>query len=215
MITCSYKTIEKIGLLSCSISGDRGKDANYSGKCYPALAPKKGFWKIWHNNIGKIPEKENNEYYIKEFYNQVLEPLDPEKVVSDLGAYALLCYEDSEEFCHRHIVAAWLDILLGYKVEEIKHGEKGIEFVSRPPYIKETLEKVMREKDMHGFHSLRARYLFEKGDKADAKASKLEEKNEVSDDACALRQYAAYMRSEADRVEDEYNQNKAKIKQKK
>ena len=37
-----------------SISGNRGKDANYQGKCYPELAPKLSFWKVWHDNIGKI-----------------------------------------------------------------------------------------------------------------------------------------------------------------
>lgn len=37
-----------------SISGNRGKDANYNGKYYKELAPKKDFWIVWHNNIGKI-----------------------------------------------------------------------------------------------------------------------------------------------------------------
>jgi len=31
----------------------------------------------------------------------------------------LLCYEKPNEFCHRHIVAAWFEILLGIHVPEI------------------------------------------------------------------------------------------------
>ena len=45
-----------------SISGDRGRQKEFVGYCYPALAPKKDFWKIWHENIGKIPEEENTKY---------------------------------------------------------------------------------------------------------------------------------------------------------
>ena len=81
-----------------SISGNRGKDANYQGKCYPELAPKLSFWKVWHNNIGKISEEENNRYYVQEYWNQVLSKLDPEKVFRDLDYSVLLCYEPNTEF---------------------------------------------------------------------------------------------------------------------
>lgn len=39
-----------------SISGDRGKSVGFEGKTMSQLAPKLSFWKVWHNNIGKIPE---------------------------------------------------------------------------------------------------------------------------------------------------------------
>ena len=123
-----------------SISGNRGKDANYQGKCYPELAPKLSFWKVWHNNIGKISEEENNRYYVQEYWNQVLSKLDPEKVFRDLDYSVLLCYEPNTEFCHRHIVAAWFEILLGVKVPELKAKDYQIEETDRPEYIKEYLE---------------------------------------------------------------------------
>lgn len=53
----------KIGNL-ISISGDRGKSVGFTGKAIPQLAPKRKFWEVWHNNIGKIPEEQNNRYYI-------------------------------------------------------------------------------------------------------------------------------------------------------
>ena len=29
-------------------------------ECYPKLAPKYSFWEIWHYNIGKRSDEENN-----------------------------------------------------------------------------------------------------------------------------------------------------------
>ena len=141
--TSSYKNIDIINNNVCSISGDRGKSVDYKGKCYPKLAPKLSFWKEWHSNIGVIDEKENNYFYIKEYYEQVLSNLDPELVYNDLDGNILLCYEDNMEFCHRHIVAAWLEIMLGIDVFEVKEND----IVTRPQYIKEYLKKVMDIKE--------------------------------------------------------------------
>lgn len=54
--TSSHNDWQSYKYRTYSISGNRGKDANYQGKCYPELAPKLSFWKVWHNNIGKIYE---------------------------------------------------------------------------------------------------------------------------------------------------------------
>lgn len=148
-----------IKLNRVSISGDRGKKEEFQGKCYPALAPKKDFWKTWHENIGKIDEIENNKYYIEEYYKQVLAKLDPVTVFDELKHKILLCYEDSNTFCHRHIVAAWLELCLGIEVPEIN---KDVKMVSRPSYIKTYLEKVMKDNIKMGeFNSIYAKYLFD------------------------------------------------------
>ena len=130
-----------------SISGNRGKDANYQGKCYPELAPKLSFWKIWHDNIGKIDEIENNTFYIKEYYNQVLSKLSPQEIYEQLDEKVLLCYENNNEFCHRHIVAKWLEITLGIYVPEIKLINNEIKEVSRPKYIGNILECLIDKKE--------------------------------------------------------------------
>ena len=114
-------------------------DAGYKGECYPQLAPKKDFWKKWHANIEIISEEENNKYYVQEYWNQVLSKLDPEKVFRDLNNSVLLCYEDNMLFCHRHIVAAWLELTLGVKVPEAKATDYKIEVIERPEYIKKYL----------------------------------------------------------------------------
>ena len=128
-------------LKTYAISGNRGKDAkNYHGLCYPALAPKKDFWKVWHDNIDVISQEKNNRYYIREYWNQVLIYLDPKEVFKELDGSVLLCYEPNTEFCHRHIVSAWFELLLGVSVPEIKVTRRGkIYRLSRPEYIKEYL----------------------------------------------------------------------------
>ena len=201
--TSSYRDFKSDKYGVYSISGDRGVDAGYEGKCYPALAPKISFWKEWKNNIGKVSFEENTKFYIKEYWNQVLSKLDPEKVFRELDDSILLCYESNMEFCHRHIVAAWFELLLEVSVREIKADGYKIDEISKPEYIKEYLEKIIRNSvNMRNFNSLRAWYLFEKAEKLEAKACELEEKTgECYDD---YRQAACFLRCDADMAEDEY-----------
>ncbi len=128
-----------------SISFDRGKDADFHGRCYSKLAPIRTFWRIWKQNRGIIPERENNQYYVKCYFDQVLSHLDPQTVLQELGDDPiLLCYEKGQEFCHRHIVAEWLEMTLHVEVKEIAIDEAGnITFLERPKYIRELLEQVM------------------------------------------------------------------------
>lgn len=192
-----------------SISGDRGKCANYQGEYYPKLAPKMSFWKKWYDNIGKVSEEENTQYYIQEYYIQVLSKLDPEEIFNDLNYSVLLCYEQNTQFCHRHIVAAWFELLLGIEIPEIQVKDNIIEEVDRPDYIKNILEDVIRQnKNMRGFNSLRALYLFEKGEQLESYANDWEEKTGKCYDN--LRQAACYFRSDADEEEANYN-NQTKL----
>lgn len=157
--TSSYQSIISNNNRTCSISGDRGKQVNYQGACFPKLAPKRNFWKVWHDNIGIISEEENNRYYVEQYYQQVLSKLDPEDIYRKLDNSILLCYEANTEFCHRHIVAEWLQLLLNIEVPEVMEV-KGIncfylERVVRPDYIRRYLEDVMRkDKNMRNIQSL-------------------------------------------------------------
>lgn len=92
-----------------------------------------------------------------------MQKLNPEEVYQKLDNSILLCYESNDKFCHRHIVAAWFEILLDVNVPEKKANGDKIEGVERPTYIKQYSEDVMRcSRNMKGFNSLRALYLFEK-----------------------------------------------------
>lgn len=209
--TSSYNNFKTDIFKTVSISGDRGKSVDYKGEYYSKLAPKLSFWKKWHENIDVVPELENNKYYMEEYYKEVLSKLNPEKVYEDLDNSILLCYEDSSEFCHRHIVAAWLELLLDIEVKEQVIEEGKIIDVKRPEYIKDILEDIIKkEKNMRGFSSLRALYLFEKSEYMELKADEIEEKTGKS--AESYRQEACYLRCDADEAEAEYNKKSKIIK---
>ena len=91
----------------------------YKGKQYKNLARKYDFFMKWKEN-------HDNDYYIKCYKEQVLNKLNVEDVIFDLVGIlnvnedidiALLCYEKPGDFCHRHLVADWLNEN-GYKCEE-------------------------------------------------------------------------------------------------
>ena len=92
----------------------------YNGLQYKKLAPRYEFFMKWKKD-------HDNDYYIKCFNEQVLSSLDPKIVVKELmdkaGSenIALVCYEKPRDFCHRHLVAEWLNNN-GYTVEEFKTG---------------------------------------------------------------------------------------------
>ena len=95
----------------------------YKGLQYKKLAPKYDFFVKWKEN-------HDNDYYIKHFQNEVLDTLDviktlhelhlllPDEIKLDIQSsiwnnsdyhIALVCYERPDDFCHRHLVAAWLN----------------------------------------------------------------------------------------------------------
>ncbi|MEE3343392.1 MAG: hypothetical protein VZS44_04825 [Bacilli bacterium] len=143
--TSSYNDCKNNSWHTLSISKDMGKDANYLGDYYLKLAPKESFFRVWRNNTGKISEKDNNEYYIREFYYNVLKDLDPREVYHEIDNSILLCYEQNNKFCHRHIVAAWLELFLNIDILEVKVDNNGIDIVDKPSYIKDYLMKVIKE----------------------------------------------------------------------
>ncbi len=84
----------------------------YKGRRYLALAPTRQMLKMG-----------GDEYRVA--YQEILDRLDPRKVYEDLGPDAvLLCWERPGEFCHRRLVAEWLEIHLGIKVPEIGQDDR-------------------------------------------------------------------------------------------
>lgn len=207
--TSNYENFKGSNYRTNSISWGKGVEYDYDGKSYMELAPLKSFWRTWKDNIGKISEEENNKYYIEQYYDLILSKLDVEKVYNDLDNSVLLCYEDNNLFCHRHIVAAWFELLLDVKVPEVKIVEGKIVEIEKPEYIKEYLEEIIKRKtNMKGFNYLRALYLFEEGNKFDAYADSIIKNDKASlENFDRHKQYACYLRCMADEAEAEYNKN--------
>ena len=142
IFTGNYEECKKGNLIS--ISGDRGRQAGFEGKAIPKLAPKRAFWNIWHENIGKISEEENTRYYIEQYYKQVLSKVDIKELLKDEKDPILLCYEKGKDFCHRHVLAEYIELTYGIKVRDIKIDEElNIEENERPEYIRRILEDVL------------------------------------------------------------------------
>lgn len=77
----------------------------YKGRAYLNLAPS---WEL----LGDYKDGIIDAYGYTERYGQLLKDrgITPEKVVGDLeDGSIMLCYEGPGKFCHRHIVAVWLN----------------------------------------------------------------------------------------------------------
>jgi hypothetical protein len=80
----------------------------YQGRRYLALAPRREMLKM-------------DEATYRVEYQKILDNLDPRKVFEDLGGDAiLLCWEAHGQFCHRRLVAEWLEAHLGVTVPEFQ-----------------------------------------------------------------------------------------------
>ena len=111
------KKYEEVGLIPVAISG-KVPDF-YDGMTYPDFAPRYEMFQRWKK--GEI----DNFGYTEE-YRKYLNTLDKGEIKQDFDSpykcnnMILLCYEKDGEFCHRHILADWLEENMGFKVEEFK-----------------------------------------------------------------------------------------------
>jgi len=84
----------------------------FDGNTYPLLFP--------HWNFLKQYFKDKNESdYIFAYNKEILSKLNPEEVYANLNGMVLLCWEKSGKFCHRRIVAEWIETSLGIEVPEL------------------------------------------------------------------------------------------------
>lgn len=107
---------EEAGLIPVAISGTIPEF--YTNRLrYSDFAPRYSFFKAW-----RAGEIDNFEYTI--MYKDYLDTLDKKEIKEDFDSphkcsnMILLCYEKTGDFCHRHILADWLEENFGYRVEE-------------------------------------------------------------------------------------------------
>ena len=100
----------------------RGVPQQSGYRRYPKLNPGP-----WFNSVS------NDEYRLR-YYDEVLNPLDPVRVVAELQDIAgdltpaLLCWEPptlGQTWCHRGLVSQWLHDMLGLEVFEIGEEHHG------------------------------------------------------------------------------------------
>lgn len=88
----------------------------FTGHKLAALAPHWSWWKEWHDTFkDDLESAESTAWYEHKYVTTVLDNLVPENFISEVMSLSeghpvfLLCYETPEKFCHRHIVANWLN----------------------------------------------------------------------------------------------------------
>lgn len=97
------------------ISICRKPPSGYNGLEYKRLAPSSSLLSAW--------KKEPDEKAYRKVFNNILNRLDHRMVLGDLihlsggRDIVLVCYEGPSKFCHRHLVAEWLN-KYGYDVTE-------------------------------------------------------------------------------------------------
>jgi hypothetical protein len=96
MIQTSY--FAKAASLPNAVAISQGIPNWYNGRRYKPLAPS---WDIIHT---KDPE-----HYKKRYCQEVLSKLDPKQVATELDGCILLCHEKDSTYCHRRMVAEWLE----------------------------------------------------------------------------------------------------------
>ena len=85
----------------------------YTGKTCKRLAPTIKTFNLYKS--GAIGEKEFTRRYTEE----TLKGLSAKKVYARYGNMTMLCFEKPGKFCHRHILARWLESKLDIVIEEV------------------------------------------------------------------------------------------------
>jgi hypothetical protein len=97
------------GHLPQAVAISLGVPRGWTGARYTALAPPRPLIKIV-----------DPKTFIPLYLVQVLDRLDPHKIIKDLGGddFIMCCWEEPGVFCHRRVVAAWMQKHTGVLVEE-------------------------------------------------------------------------------------------------
>lgn len=93
------KDIQRAGLKPVSVSLWVPKW--YTGERALELAPAESTLRKY--KAGRLT---NDEYLVE--FAEVLKKLNPRKVARQFDGCALMCYEKSDDFCHRHLIREWL-----------------------------------------------------------------------------------------------------------
>ena len=147
-----------------SVTGDGGNAWGYFGPSYKKLAPKLVTYNTYHEKLEKLLElkedvsklkeylkyrKQIEDEYIKNYYDIRLKDLNVDELLNILynkfgDNIILLCHEPVDEFCHRRLIADYIELKTGIYIPEIKQEENGNIEKINPIRYKKRLKKLMR-----------------------------------------------------------------------
>ena len=116
-----------------SITGDGGNAWGYFGPAYKKLSPR----------------KQIEDEYIKSYYELRLKDLDVKELLYTLNEkfgndIILLCHEPVDEFCHRRLVADYVELETGICIPEVAVDENGNVKKLVPISYKDRLKEVIK-----------------------------------------------------------------------
>lgn len=132
--TSCYENAKNGNLVS--ITGDGGNAWGFYGNSYKKMSPRLYLWQYYDNNPDNLPEDELINWYIKEFYELRLKDLDINEFLNTLKEkfgeeIVLLCHElpgikiNKEHFCHRRLLADYIELETGIVIPELSIEENG------------------------------------------------------------------------------------------
>ena len=139
-----------------SITGDGGNAWGFYGNAYKKMSPRLYLWQYYDQNPDNLSEDELINWYIKEFYDLRLKALNPNELMSTLNQkygedIILLCHElpgleiNKAHFCHRRLLADWIELETGIVIPELSINEYGKitqeEIYDLKPKIKKLIKK--------------------------------------------------------------------------
>ena len=145
-----------------SITGDGGNAWGYFGPSYKKLAPKLVTYIPYAEKLEELNKlkilKEYLEYkkyiedeYIKSYYDIRLKNLDVKELLYTLNEkfgnnIILLCHEPVDEFCHRRLVADFIELETEKYIPEVSVDEDGKVKKISPIRYKNRLKEVMKSR---------------------------------------------------------------------
>lgn len=159
--TGSYDTV-KFGN-TVSITGDGGNAWNYFGPAYKKLAPRLMTYLLYADALKDLEKIKDNipieEYtkkkrkieftYIKSYYETRLKNLEMEDFLKTLEAkfgtnIIFLCHEPVNEFCHRRVLADYIELQTGVYIPEVKIMSNDEFTLKQPLNYKQELKRIMK-----------------------------------------------------------------------
>ena len=159
--TGSYDTV-KFGN-TVSITGDGGNAWNYFGPAYKKLAPLLMTYLLYADALKDLEKIKDSipleEYtkkkrkieftYIKSYYETRLRNLEMEDFLKTLEAkfgtnIIFLCHEPVNEFCHRRVLADYIELQTGVYIPEVKIMSNDEFNLKQPLNYKRELKRIMK-----------------------------------------------------------------------
>ena len=141
-----------------SITGDGGNAWGYFGPAYKKLAPRLTTYTTYSSKLEELQnmkddllnyrEQIENEY-IKSYYETRLKDLNVKELLYTLkekfgNNIILLCHEDINEFCHRRLIADYIEFETGIYIPEVSINENGRIIMHNPIRYKNKLKQLIK-----------------------------------------------------------------------